>query len=100
MEERHRPGHEAAPVVAGEDGALDSEHVEEADEIAGQVMDVVGADLGGTAIRMPFAATTRVAAPLIGLPLGWKRAAGVFSGGPFRNWLPGPDSNQRPIGYT
>src|SRR2546422_7417544 len=29
-----------------------------------------------------------------------KGAAGITSDGPLRIWLPGPDSNQRPIGYT
>ena len=44
MKQRHRPGDDAAPVVADEDGLLDLQRVEQADEIAGQMMDVVGLD--------------------------------------------------------
>jgi hypothetical protein len=44
VQDRHRPDHEAAPVVAREDRALDAEHVEQADQVAAQVVDVVGAD--------------------------------------------------------
>ena len=46
MEQRHHPHDQAAPVVADEDRALDAERVEQADQVAGQVMDVVGGDLG------------------------------------------------------
>ena len=41
MEERHLPGDDAAPVVADEDGALQAERVEESDEIASEMVDVV-----------------------------------------------------------
>ena len=44
VQHRHRPDHEAAPVVPREDRALDAEHVEQAGEVARQVVDVVGAD--------------------------------------------------------
>ena len=40
VEDRHRPRHEAAPVVA----ALDAESVEQRDEVAGQMLEVVGLD--------------------------------------------------------
>ena len=42
VEERHHPGDDPAPVVPDEDGPLDADRVEQADEIARQVMDVVG----------------------------------------------------------
>lgn len=44
VEDRHRPRREAAPVVAGEHGALDAESVEQRDEVAGQMLEVVGLD--------------------------------------------------------
>jgi hypothetical protein len=46
MEDRHRPGDEAAPVVADEDGTLDLERIEEANQIAGELGEPVGLDLG------------------------------------------------------
>ena len=44
MEDRHRPGDEAAPVVADEDGALDVERVEQGDQIAGELGEAVCLD--------------------------------------------------------
>src|SRR6185369_14186215 len=46
MEDRHRPGDEAAPVVADEDGTLDFERIEEANQIAGELGEPVGLDRG------------------------------------------------------
>ncbi len=43
--------------------------------------------------RQPFDLIAKTAATLEAT-----RAAGVTSSGPCPNWLPGPDSNQRPIG--
>ena len=45
MEQRHHPDDEAAPVVADEHGALDVERVEQADQVARQMVDVVGGDV-------------------------------------------------------
>ena len=42
MEHGHRPGHEAAPVVPGEDGALEAQGIEQRDQIAGEVLEIVG----------------------------------------------------------
>ena len=44
MPQRHLPDDEAAPVVADEDRLVDLEMVEQADQIAGEVLDVVGLD--------------------------------------------------------
>ena len=44
MPQRHLPDDEAAPVVADEDRLVDLEMVEQTDEIAGQVLDIVGFD--------------------------------------------------------
>ncbi len=44
MAQRHLPDDKAAPVVADEDRLVDLEMIEQADEIAGQVLDVVGFD--------------------------------------------------------
>ena len=44
MPQRHLPDDDAAPVVADEDRLLDAEMVEQADEVAGQMLDVVGLD--------------------------------------------------------
>ena len=44
MPQRHLPDDKAAPVVADEDRLVDLEMIEQADEIAGQVLDVVGLD--------------------------------------------------------
>ena len=52
MEHGHRPHHEPAPVVPDEHRALDAEGVEQADEVAGQVVDVVG-------LRSPRAGRSR-----------------------------------------
>ena len=44
MPQRHLPDDEAAPVVADEDRLLDLQMIEQADEIAGQMLDVIGFD--------------------------------------------------------
>ena len=44
MPQRHLPDDEAAPVVADEDRLVDLQMIEQADEIAGQMLDVVGLD--------------------------------------------------------
>ena len=44
MPQRHLPDDEAAPVVADEDRLVDLEMIEQADEIAGQMLDVIGLD--------------------------------------------------------
>ncbi len=41
VQQWHLPDHEAAPVVTHEHGPLDVERVEQADQVAGQVEDVV-----------------------------------------------------------
>jgi hypothetical protein len=46
MEDRHRPGDEAAPIVADEDGTFDFERIEEAHQIAGELGEPVGLDRG------------------------------------------------------
>jgi hypothetical protein len=51
VEQWHHPHHQATPVVAHEDGALDADRVQQAYQVAGQVVDVVGGD-----IRRPVAA--------------------------------------------
>jgi hypothetical protein len=44
MPQRHLPDDKAAPVVTDEDRLADSKVIEQADEIAGQMLDVVGLD--------------------------------------------------------
>src|SRR5262249_34542652 len=46
IEDRHCPGNEAAPVVADEDGTLDLERIEEADQITSKLAESVGLDRG------------------------------------------------------
>src|SRR3954469_3550573 len=51
MPQRHLPDDKAAPVVADENRLVDLEMIEQADEIAGQVLDVVSLDRFGTVGR-------------------------------------------------
>jgi hypothetical protein len=44
MPQRHLPDDKAAPVVADEDCLVDLEMVEQSDEVAGQMLHVVGLD--------------------------------------------------------
>ncbi len=44
MPQRHLPDDKAAPVVADENRLVDLKMIEQADEIAGQMLDVVGLD--------------------------------------------------------
>lgn len=44
MAQRHLPDHEAAPVVADEDRLVDFQMIKQPDQIAGQMLDVIGLD--------------------------------------------------------
>jgi len=44
---RHAPSNEAAPVVADDDRLLDLERIEQTDEVAGEIVDVVLLDRFG-----------------------------------------------------
>ena len=48
MKHGHCPSHEPTPVVAGEDGLLDAAGVEQADHVAGQMLEVIRLDLPGS----------------------------------------------------
>src|SRR4030081_2955679 len=51
MPQRHLPDDKTAPVVADENRLVDFEMVEQADEIAGQMLDVIGLDRFGSVGR-------------------------------------------------
>lgn len=44
MPHRHPAGHDAAPVVPGEDGALDAERIQQRGQVVGEMLKVVGLD--------------------------------------------------------
>ena len=90
MPQRHLPDNKAAPVVADEDRLVDLQMVEQADQIAGQVLDVVGLDRFGPigrAIAALVGAITRMPASLSALI--WWRQENAISGQPWQRMTGG-----------